>query len=67
MKKNASANLKDLLVLKNDLEWKKSLAVVQTAKDLAKMLGISLPASQYLSTSNSSHEVSSSMKLIKLS
>lgn len=66
-KRNATANLRDLLAMKNDVEWKKSLAVVQSAKDLSKMLGIESFASQHTSTSNSSHVASTPMKLIKLS
>ena len=38
--KHATATVGDILKVKNDIEWKKSLAVVQSAKDLAKMLGI---------------------------
>ncbi len=66
-KRNATANLKDLLAMKNDMEWKKSLAIVQTATELAKMLGIDLVASDKTSTSNSTYISSTPMKLIKLS
>ena len=45
LKKNSSASLKDLIALKNDNEWKKSIAIVQSARDLAKMLGLEMPGS----------------------
>jgi hypothetical protein len=43
--RNANATFKDLIIMKKDLEWKKSLVSVQTGKDLAHLLKLEMPKS----------------------
>jgi hypothetical protein len=44
--RNANATFKDLIIMKKDLEWKKSLVSVQTGKDLAHLLRLEIPKSR---------------------
>ena len=44
--RNANATFKDLIIMKKDLEWKKSLVSVQTGKDLAHLLRLEMPKSR---------------------